>query len=44
MVARLIRDKGLNEFIEAAKLLKDFHDIIENPFYLWLKSKDMKII
>ena len=28
----------------AAKLLKDFHDIIENPFDLWLQSKDMKII
>ena len=28
----------------AAKLLKDFHDIIENPFDLWLQSKDMKLI
>jgi len=28
----------------AAKLLKDFHDIIENPFDLWLHSKDMEII
>ena len=28
----------------AAKLLKDFHDIIENPFDLWLQSKDMEII
>ena len=28
----------------AAKLLKDFHDIIENPFNLWLESKDMQII
>ena len=28
----------------AAKLLKDFHDIIENPFALWLQSKDMEII
>ena len=28
----------------AAKLLKDFHDIIENPFNLWLQSKDMELI
>ena len=28
----------------AAKLLKDFHDIIENPFSLWLQSKDMELI
>ena len=28
----------------AAKLLKDFNDIIENPFDLWLQSKDMEII
>ena len=28
----------------AAKLLKDFNDIIENPFDLWLQSDDMKII
>ena len=28
----------------AAKLLKDFHDIIENPFDLWLQSMDMEII
>ena len=28
----------------AAKLLKDFHDIIENPFDLWLQSKDMEVI
>ena len=28
----------------AAKLLKDFHDIIENPFDLWLQSRDMEII
>ena len=29
---------------DAAKMLKDFHDIIENPFDLWLQSKDMEII
>ena len=28
----------------AAKLLKDFSDIIENPFDLWLQSCDMEII
>ena len=28
----------------AAKLLKDFNDIIENPFDLWLQSKDMELI
>jgi len=28
----------------AGKLLKDFNDIIENPFDLWLNSKDMEII
>ena len=28
----------------AGKLLKDFHDIIENPFSLWLNTSDMKII
>ena len=28
----------------AGKLLKDFHEIIEDPFDLWLKSSDMEII
>ena len=28
----------------AGKLLKDFHDIIENPFSLWLNTSDMNII
>ena len=28
----------------AAKLLKDFSDIIEDPFNLWLMSDDMEII
>ena len=28
----------------AVKLLKDFNDIIEDPFQLWLISKDMEII
>ena len=28
----------------AGKLLKDFNDIIENPFSLWINSNDMEII
>ena len=28
----------------AGKLLKDFNDIIENPFELWLSSEDMELI
>ena len=28
----------------AAKLLKDFNDMIENPFEIWLKSNDMEVI
>ena len=28
----------------AGKLLKDFHEIIEDPFDLWLKSSDMEVI
>ena len=28
----------------AAKLLKDFNDIIENPFQLWLQSNDMEVL
>ena len=28
----------------AAQLLKDFNDIIENPFEVWLQSEDMEII
>ena len=28
----------------AGKLLKDFNDIIENPYDMWLKSDDMEII
>ena len=28
----------------AAQLLKDFHDMIENPFNLWLESDDLKIV
>ena len=28
----------------AGKLLKDFNDIIEDPFEIWIKSKDMEVI
>ncbi len=28
----------------AAKMLKDYNDILENPFDLWLQSKDLEII
>ena len=30
--------------IVAAKLLKDFNDIIENPFEIWMDSNDLEII
>ena len=35
--------RGLDGVI-AAKLLKDYSDIIENPFDLWLQSNDLEII
>ena len=28
----------------AAKLLKDFNDILEDPFQIWLNSNDMEVI
>ena len=28
----------------AAKLLKDFSDILEDPFQIWLNSMDMEVI
>ena len=28
----------------AGKFLKDFNDIIENPYSLWLSSSDMEVI
>ena len=28
----------------AAKLLKDFNDILEDPFQIWLNSLDMEVI
>ena len=27
-----------------AKLLKDFNDILEDPFQIWLNSLDMEVI
>ena len=40
----LSADHRVLDGVVAAKLLKDFHDIIENPFDLWLQSKDMELI
>ena len=28
----------------AGKLLKDFNDILEDPFEIWMKSNDMEVI
>ena len=28
----------------AGKLLKDFNDIIEEPFEIWIQSNDMEVI
>ena len=28
----------------AGKLLRDFNDIIEDPFEIWIKSSDMEIL
>ena len=40
----LSADHRVLDGVVAAKLLKDFNDIIENPFDLWLQSKDMEVI
>ena len=40
----LSADHRVLDGVIAAKLLNDFHDIIENPFDLWLQSKDMEVI
>ncbi len=40
----LSADHRVLDGVVAAKLLNDFNDIIENPFDLWLQSKDMEII
>ena len=40
----LSADHRVLDGVVAAQLLKDFNDIIENPFEVWLKSEDMEII
>ena len=40
----LSADHRVLDGVVAAKLLKDFNDIIENPFEIWLKSNDMEVI
>ena len=40
----LSADHRVLDGVVAAKLLNDFNDIIENPFDLWLQSKDMQVI
>ena len=40
----LSADHRVLDGVVAAKLLNDFNDIIENPFDLWLQSKDMEVI
>ena len=40
----LSADHRVLDGVVAAKLLKDFNEIVENPFDLWLQSKDMEII
>ena len=40
----LSADHRVIDGIVAGKLLNDFHELIEDPFDLWLKSNDMEII
>ena len=40
----LSADHRVLDGVIASKLLKDFNDIIENPFHIWLQSDDMEII
>ena len=40
----LSADHRVLDGVVVAKLLKDFNDIIENPFEIWLKSNDMEVI
>ena len=44
LISTLSADHRVLDGAVAGKLLKDFNDIIENPFKLWLMSKDMEII
>ena len=40
----LSADHRVIDGIVAGKLLNDFHELIEDPFDLWLKSNDMELI
>ena len=42
--ATLSADHRVLDGAVAGKLLKDFNDIIEDPYKLWLMSEDMEII
>ena len=44
MKSTLSADHRVLDGAIAAQMLKEFNDIIENPFDLWLQSKDMEII
>ena len=40
---QIVRSPGPITY-QLRRLLKDFNDIIENPFDIWLQSKDMEVI
>ncbi len=44
MKSTLSADHRVLDGAIAGKLLKDFNDIIENPFEIWMDSEDMEII
>ena len=44
MKSTLSADHRILDGAIAGKLLKDFNDIIENPFEIWMKSNDMLVI
>ena len=44
LTSTLSADHRILDGAVAAKLLKDFNDIIENPFQLWLQSNDMEVL
>ena len=43
MKSTLSADHRVLDGAVAANFLKTFNDIIENPFQIWLESKDMKL-
>jgi pyruvate dehydrogenase E2 component (dihydrolipoamide acetyltransferase) len=43
LISTLSADHRVLDGASAAQLLKKFNDIIENPFEIWLQSKDMEI-